>query len=69
MNIFIYNIFKAAWSNFLASTVQNNFPYKQIIQESYRLTPDQSPFTDRKMQLMEIKISFCMGTQKNQHKY
>lgn len=41
---------------------------KRVI-DFHLLTPDQSPFTDRKMQLMEIKINFCMGTQKKQHKY
>lgn len=47
MHYFIYDldysellkIFKAAWYNFLAISVSNNYPYNLIILKSYRLLP------------------------------
>lgn len=33
------SVLKAAWSDILAITVSNKFPYKSIILERYRLFP------------------------------
>lgn len=54
-------VFKTVWTDILAVhvAVTNNFPYKPIIVESYRLSPDytsriESSFKDRNIQMKKI---------------
>lgn len=62
-------LFTAEWSIFVVVTVSNNFPYKAIILESYRLLPI---YTSRISLLSKLEIlkvnNFLMGIQKTQTK-